>query len=183
MDPENSISSCDGAFLRLEDMVNRASSLYFRTMVEEALKSRVLWIGVRPARKAPLVSLQQVQAQEGIGLEGDHYNSPGGKRQVTLIRQEDMAAAASLLGIPAMDPGLARRNLVISGLQFPVPRGVVLRVGECLLEVTGPCHPCERMDDNFGRGGTKALAGRGGLTARILQGGTICVGDGVCTES
>ena len=151
-------------------------------MDHELPKSGVLWIGVRPGRKEPLHALHEVVAVEGIGLEGDHYDSPGGKRQVTLIRKEDMAEAASELGMPTLDPALARRNLVVSGLDLPVAKGVVLRIGECRLEITGPCHPCERMDQNFGPGGTKALGGRGGLTARILQGGNIRLGDAVIRE-
>lgn len=147
------------------------------------LQSVLLWIGVRPGRKEPLLALDSVRAQERVGLEGDHYNSPDGKRQVTLIRQEDMADAASILGVAALDPALARRNFVVSGLHLPVAKGTVLSVGECRLEITGPCHPCERMDQNFGPGGTRALAGKGGYTARILQGGMIRVGDGVHRES
>lgn len=139
----------------------------------------VRWIGIRPGRREPLRALDAVMAVEGVGLEGDHYPTPGGKRQVTLIREEDMAAAAADLDLPSLDPFLTRRNLVVSGLVLPAPKGLLLRVGECLLEITGPCHPCERMDQNLGAGGTKALGGRGGLTARILEGGIIRLGDTV----
>ena len=51
------------------------------------------------------------------------------------------------------------------------------RIGEALLEYTGECHPCSRMEENFGPGG---------ITARAVEGGTISVGDAVAlhiTES
>ncbi len=40
----------------------------------------------------------------------------GGKRQVTLIAREDMAAAASFLRRPELPPVLLRRNLVTEGI-------------------------------------------------------------------
>jgi MOSC domain-containing protein YiiM len=137
----------------------------------------VKWIGVRPERRGPLSPLDEVLAVAGAGLAGDHYRSSGGKRQLTLIREEDLAAAAAELGRASVDPLLTRRNLVVQGLPPGLSNGTILQLGEILLEISGPCHPCSRMEENLGPGGLKALAGRGGLTARILHGGRIRIGD------
>jgi MOSC domain-containing protein YiiM len=137
------------------------------------------WIGIRPARRESLVVLPEVNVIEDRGLEGDHYADQGGKRQVTLIRKEDLNTAFKTMGHSVVDPGLTRRNLVIVGLPHLPSKGKRVHVGEVVLEITGPCHPCSRMDENLGAGGCKALAGKGGLTARVIQGGTISLNDPV----
>ena len=65
------------------------------------------------------------------------------------------------------------------GLDLDTARGRWLRVGDALLEVTGPCDPCARMEDVLGEGGWDALRDAGGLTAVVREAGRIVVGDGV----
>ncbi len=75
----------------------------------------VVWIGVRPARRAELVPVASVCAETESGLEGDHYQGKlTGKRQVTLINAEHLVTIASMLGRPEVSPGLLRRNIVVS---------------------------------------------------------------------
>lgn len=154
-------------------------------------------IWLRPARRAPAQSVTSVQALPGQGLEGDRASlvarrpgSPmGGKRQVTLIQAEHLPLIASWTATPALDGRELRRNLVISGLNLLAARSLFknqalhLRIGpEAVLEITGPCEPCSRMEELLGPGGYNAMRGHGGSTARVLAGGTLRVGDAVvCT--
>ena len=145
----------------------------------------------------PVLEVDAVEAVAGRGLEGDHY-AHDGKRQVTLIQAEHLDAVAAFLGCNAGDPALRfasrlvsdagwgaarlRRNILVSGLNLLALKGRRFRVGGALLEATGPCEPCSRMEEALGPGGYNAMRGHGGITARIVAGGKIRVGDAVLAE-
>jgi MOSC domain-containing protein YiiM len=76
-------------------------------------------------------------------------------------------------------PDLLRRNLVIAGINVSVLKDQRFTIGEVLLEGTGPCVPCSRMETNLGPGGYNAMRGHGGINARIVTSGTIRLGDAV----
>jgi len=138
------------------------------------------WIGIRPERRAALVSVTQVEAIAGFGLAGDHYASKSnGKRQVTLIQAEHLEAVARILGISEVRADAVRRNLVVSGINLHALRDRKFRVGTVMLEGSGPCEPCSRMEEALGTGGYNAMRGHGGIIARILEGGLLKAGDRV----
>jgi len=144
---------------------------------------RIEWIGRASAPRAAIEALTEAELLSGLGLDGDHHarSAPGGARQVTLIQSEHLREAAALLQRP-VSPDLCRRNLVIAGLDLLALRGRRLRAGAALLEVSGDCNPCRRMEENLGRGGFAALRGRGGVTARVLEPGRVRLGDSVLVE-
>jgi MOSC domain-containing protein YiiM len=141
---------------------------------------RLEWIGVRPARRVAAEPRTSANLTAGHGVDGDRYDtSRDGPRQVTLIAAEDMAAIAAFLGLPEITPELLRRNLVTSGINLLALKDRRFRVGAALLEGSGDCAPCSRMEETFGPGGYNAVRGHGGITARIIEGGIVHVGDPV----
>ena len=138
------------------------------------------WIGLRPARRAPLQSFNHVEVLADLGLAGDHQaQRAGGLRQVTLIQREHLDAVAKLLGRDAVDSALTRRNLVVSGINLLALHDAQFDIGGVVFEGTGLCEPCSRMEEALGVGGYNAMRGHGGITARVLAGGVIRVGDPV----
>lgn len=143
-------------------------------------RGRVEWIGVRPGRRAPLLSRERVEAVAGLGLAGDHYaTKTNGKRQVTLIQAEHLDVVAQLLGATGVPAELVRRNLVVSGINLLALRQRRFAVGGVVLEGAGPCAPCSRMEEVLGPGGYNAMRGHGGIVCRVLGGGEIRLGDAV----
>jgi len=139
----------------------------------------VAWIGVRPAPRAPMLSLESVQAIAGRGLAGDRTaekSRPGNARQVTFVQAEHLDSIARLLRRDAIDPALTRRNIVVAGINLLALKGHQFAIGEALFEMTGDCQPCSLMEAQLGMGGYNAMCGHGGITARVLKAGVIAVG-------
>ena len=151
------------------------------TELFETLPQRgvVQWIGVRPTRKGPLQIKDQVQITVENGLEDDHYSRGGGKRQVTLIQAEHLAAMASMLDVETIEPDTLRRNLVVSGINLLALKDKEFQVGSATLSYTGLCHPCSRMEEALGPGGYNAMRGHGGITATVIAPGVVAIGDEV----
>jgi MOSC domain-containing protein YiiM len=140
----------------------------------------IVWIGLRPARKVPMIKPSSAILVAHQGIDGDRYHTKrDGERQATLIAAEDIAAIASFLGKEDVPPELLRRNLVTRGINLIALKGRNIRIGTTVLEVTGECAPCSQMEANLGPGGYNAVRGRGGITARIIDGGEIRIGDAV----
>ena len=119
------------------------------------------------------------QAVAGGGLVGDRYKGGSGKRALPLIQAEHLPVIAALSGHAAIAPATLRRNLVVSGIPLLALKGNRFRIGEVLLEGTDSCDPCPRVEDAHGSGGYNARRGMAGLCARILEGGTLRIGDAV----
>ncbi|MEM8795871.1 MAG: MOSC domain-containing protein [Pseudomonadota bacterium] len=139
----------------------------------------VQWIGVRPARKVPLLAIEAVMLRK-TGLEGDHRKRAG-KRTVTLIQDEHLAVIASLIGSDEapIEAARLRRNIAVSGISLLALRNQTFRIGEAVLRGTGLCAPCSRMEAELGNGGYNAMRGHGGICAEVLEEGEIRLGDEV----
>lgn len=138
----------------------------------------VEWIGVRPEKRKPLTVVSRVAVVDH-GLDGDHYAGRSGNRSVTLIQKEHIDVIASLLHKDKIDPLELRRNIVVSGINLLALKGREFKIGTAVLQMTGLCHPCSRMEENFGEGGYNAVRGHGGINARVISTGIIELQDKV----
>ena len=137
--------------------------------------------------KAPMEVLDRAEITPSHGVAGDHrgLRKPGspGRRQVTLMEGSDWAAAMAEVG--ADHPWWSRRcNIAVDGLDLPQVAGALLRLGgDVILEVTRFTDPCQRMDA-LAPGLCAALTRdwRGGVCSRVVQGGTVTVGDLIRVE-
>lgn len=144
-------------------------------------QGKVEWIGLRPAKRAALDIVERVEALENRGLAGDHRSQrEGGKRQVTLFQAEHLPMLAALTGHEEIPPEWLRRNIVVSGINLFALRDRRFTIGDVILEGSGTCPPCSRMEKTLGPGGYNAMRGHGGINARVISGGEIRLADTVC---
>lgn len=140
---------------------------------------RIEWMSIRPVKRGEVQPVEEIEVTVAAGLSGDHYGKEGGKRMVTLMQKEHMDVVENIMKTE-LDPKMLRRNIIVSGINLLALKEKVLQIGEDVqLEVTGICHPCSRMEKNLGPGGYNAMRGHGGITAKVVRGGTIRLNDAV----
>ena len=142
---------------------------------------KVVWLGIRPERREPVQEVETITVSEIKGIIGDHYSGQSGNRHVTLIQAEHLPVVAALTGRDTLDPALVRRNIVVSGLNLLALKDKQILLGDVVLQITGQCHPCSKMEIALGPGGYNAMRGHGGMTAKVIKSGVIRVGDEVVT--
>ncbi len=138
---------------------------------------RLEQIWLKRVHRGPMDPTGAADVRRGAGLVGNA--DQGGWRQITIIAVADWDRIVEALGA-AVDPGIRRANLLISGIALAHTRDRVLQVGDCRLRVRGETRPCERMD--AAEPGLRAALGaewRGGVFAEVLDDGRIAVGDPV----
>jgi len=109
----------------------------------------------------------------GQGMEGDRHLRSDGRRsnRQVLIMDSETLSHFDLL------PGQVRENVTVAGLDFSsISAGDKVSLGgDVILEITGDCEPCARMDEL--RPGLKdEIDGKRGLLAFVEKGGLVSVG-------
>jgi MOSC domain-containing protein YiiM len=147
---------------------------------------RVEAICIAPRAGAPMQPLAAVEAIVGAGLAGDRYAAgvgfysarptDPGAREVTLFEAEVLDQLQAEYGI-ALGPAEHRRNVTTRGARLGPLIGQRFRIGDVVLEGVKDCPPCEHLEQLVSRPVLQPLVNRGGLRARVLEGGTIRVGD------
>jgi len=133
--------------------------------------------------KGPMETLERVSVTVAEGVHGDFRGAlaatkPGRKRQVSLLEADGWQLAVAETGAHLAWKD-SRRNLLLEGVRLPRATGTRVRVGNGLvIEITGECDPCERMDA-LHEGLRAALTPdwRGGFVGRVVEDGEIAIGD------
>ena len=147
------------------------------------MAGRLAGIARHGAPKGPMETLDHVAVTTHEGVHGDFRgglasSKPSRKRQVSLIEAECVSAAITEAGA-LIDWSDCRRNLLVQGLRLPREEGQRVQIGDSLIvEITGECDPCERMDA-LHEGLRVALTPdwRGGFLCRVIEDGEIVIGD------
>ena len=133
--------------------------------------------------KGPMETVDHVAVTAAEGVHGDFRGAhastkPGRQRQVSIIEAECVATAMAEAGA-VLDWSDCRRNLLVQGLRLPREEGIRVQVGHSLiLEITGECDPCPRMDAlHDGLRAAMTPDWRGGFLGRVIEDGEIAVGD------
>ena len=149
----------------------------------------VEFIYIAPKATAPTLSVNEILAVPGVGLEGDRYAlrqgtffKPEPDFELTLIEAEAIEALERDYHVE-LAPGEARRNLVTRGVALNHLVGRDFHIGEVKAHGIRLCEPCSHLQRLTGRSVIKGLFHRGGLRAQILTQGAIRVGDSVRASS
>ena len=133
---------------------------------------QVVHLFLATGSRLPMREVEEAMAVTDRGLEGCRHGRPGSRRQVLLVERETVEGFGLL-------PGQLRENITTG--EFGVNalmRGQRLQIGNAVLEVTGPCEPCSRMDE-LRMGLQRELYGQRGTLCRVLVGGQIRRGDAI----
>ena len=140
------------------------------------MSGSVVSIQLCVGHRDPMKSVESARRVENYGIEGDRHAVSEGvrtKRQVLLTDVETLAKFG-------LSRGDIRENITLSGIEIhSLNEGDRVSLGgEAVVEITGHCAPCARMDEI--RDGLRvALEGQRGMLATVISGGEGSVGDEV----
>ena len=152
------------------------------------MKGVVEGIFIASKGSAAMERVEEVRTIEGCGIEGDRYcegtgfwSRYGDVCEVTLIESEDLDYIQNELGISVKN-GEHRRNIITSGIRLGDLRRKRFRIGDAVLEYDRSRPPCKHVQDLSEAGMTRALKGRGGIFARVVEEGVIRALDAIAVQ-
>ncbi|MDK2922039.1 MAG: hypothetical protein PWR24_1596 [Desulfonauticus sp.] len=141
------------------------------------LKGKIVAISIASQKGVKKENVQEALLKEEHGLVGDAHAGPW-HRQVSLLALESIEKMHRKL--PQLKPGDFAENITTLGLDLTsLPLGSKLKIGEVLLEVTQIGKKCHQKCNIFYSVGFCVMP-KEGIFAKVLNGGTIKVGD--CIE-
>ena len=133
------------------------------------MSGEVVNLFIKRKHGQPMHQVNDLQTIANEGIVGD-ASFGRTKRQILIVEQE-------IIQRFEVKPGDLRENLTISGMRLAnIQPGSVLQVGDTLLEVTVDCKPCDMIND-LHPGMRDEIHGERGVLARVVEEGTIRIGD------
>lgn len=133
----------------------------------------------------PMRSVSEVDGEAQRGLVGDrHYRQNVNRKRpprtddLSLVEAEVLELLRDEYGIE-LAPDETRRNVLVRGVRLNDLIGRQFRLGDMLCVGIEVCEPCSHMQKKVGKPILKPLVHRGGLRARIMESGTVRLGDTV----
>ena len=132
-------------------------------------------------------ALATIEALAETGLAGDRYaiarsrnanSRPDPTREVTLIQSENLDYFFEQTG-HRLAMSDSRRNIVTAGIRLNDLCARQFQIGTAMFEGIELCEPCNPLKRRTHPELVRVLRHRGVLRARIVQGGTLSVGDAV----
>ena len=146
-------------------------------------EGRVEGIAIRSVKSGEVKVVDSAVAEAERGLVGDHVwhqLAPDEQnvvdKQITLIEAEALEAVQAEKGY-SITHVESRRNLLTRGVPLNHLVGVRFRIGGVLLEGQRLCEPCTHLEKLTNKSLISHFLHRCGLRARIVEGGTVKVGD------
>jgi MOSC domain-containing protein YiiM len=151
-----------------------------------ALSGYVASLHLHPVE--PGAALQSVPGFEVVADQGiagnpryfgriSHRTGKPGRRQISLIEREQIAAQAAALGLKSIPPGAVRANVETAGIDLIALIGRDIRIGDALLHIYEARKPCAKMDAVCAGLRDLMEQNRQGVMAEIRRSGQIRVGD------
>lgn len=132
----------------------------------------------RPPDGHPMIEVAEMRCVAGRGIEGDRFfdykkNYVG---QVTFFAGEIYDELCGRLDVWDKPPSAFRRNIITRGVDLNTLIDREFTIQGVRFFGTAECSPCHWQDGAFAPGTEAALAGRGGLRAKILTDGVLRAG-------
>lgn len=125
----------------------------------------------------PLHEVVEIECVAGHGVRGDRFfdYKQDYKGQITFFSSEVFEDICRSLGAKVHSAGVTRRNVITEGTDLNSLVGKRFNVQGVEFEGVSECKPCYWMDQAIAPGAETALQGRGGLRAKIITDGKLCV--------
>jgi hypothetical protein len=136
-------------------------------------RAQVASLQVCETSRAPMATKNQISAMANYGIVGDRHAKENGNRQILILDKE-------ILDKFCLPSGALRENITVENLNSQqMMTGARIAIGaDVILEITGDCPPCSRMDE-IREGLQSQLVGQRGVLAKVIEGGTVNTGEGI----